>query len=102
MTKAGISYNHRMVWVGGGLKGHPFPTACHEQGHFPLHEDAQSPNPPGLEHLQKRTSTTSLGNIDLTQTVGEQKIFCLLSVLVWGGFSSPRDKLSGTWTHSIL
>jgi len=46
------SQNHRMVWVGRDLIGHLVPTLCHGQGRLPLHQIAQGPTQPGLEHLQ--------------------------------------------------
>ena len=33
-----------MVWVGRDLKDHLVPTPCHEQGHLPLDQVAQSSN----------------------------------------------------------
>jgi len=42
-----------MVWVGRDLKDHLVPTPpCHGQGYLPLHQVAQSPTQPGLEHFQ--------------------------------------------------
>ena len=52
VTGALLSQNHRMVWVGRDLKDHLIPAPCHEQGHLPLHQVAQSPIQPGLGHCQ--------------------------------------------------
>jgi len=41
-----------MVWVGRHLKAHLVPTPCHEQGHLPPDQVAQSSIQPGLEHCQ--------------------------------------------------
>jgi len=45
-----------MAWLGRDLTGHQVPTSCHRQGHQPpdlvLHQAAQGPIHPGLEHLQ--------------------------------------------------
>jgi len=45
-----------MVRVGRDLKGHLkviyFQLPCHEQGHLPLDQVAQSSIQPGLEHCQ--------------------------------------------------
>jgi len=41
-----------MVRVGRDLKDHLVPTPCHEQGHLPLDQVAQSSIQPGLEHFQ--------------------------------------------------
>ena len=43
--------NHRMVWVGRDLTDHLVPTPCHEQGHLPPAQGAQSSIQPGLEHF---------------------------------------------------
>ena len=43
---------HRMVWLGKDLKDHLVPTPCHEQGHLPLDQGAQSSIQPGLEPCQ--------------------------------------------------
>lgn len=56
-SSAGISYNHRMGWVGRDLKDQ---TWTHSLGwvpspkHLPLHQAAQSPTQPSLEHFQGR------------------------------------------------
>jgi len=41
-----------MVRVGRDLKDYLVPTPCHEQGHLPLHQVAQSSIQPGLKHFQ--------------------------------------------------
>jgi len=41
-----------MVWVGRDLKSHLVPIPCHEQGHLPPEQVAQSPIQPGLEHCR--------------------------------------------------
>jgi len=41
-----------MVWVGRDLTDHLLQTPCHEQGHLPPDQGAQSPIQPGLEHCQ--------------------------------------------------
>jgi len=49
-----ISQNHRIIeWFGleGTLKIIWFQPSCHEQGHLPLAQVAQSSIQPGLEHF---------------------------------------------------
>jgi len=50
--------NHRMAWVGRGLKHLEAPTPCCMQGRqaprLILAQAAQGPIQPGLEHLQGR------------------------------------------------
>jgi len=41
-----------MVTVGRDLKDHLVPNPCHEQGHLPLDQVAQSSIQPGPEHCQ--------------------------------------------------
>jgi len=41
-----------MVWVGRDIIDNLVPILCHEQGHLPLDQAAQSPFQPGLEHSQ--------------------------------------------------
>jgi len=40
-----------------------FQPPCHEQGHLPPAQGAQSPIQPGLEHCQEEAATASLGNL---------------------------------------
>ena len=52
---ASLSYNHRIIeWFGleGTLKITWIQPPCHEQGHLPLDQVAQSPIQPGLQHFQ--------------------------------------------------
>jgi len=41
-----------MVGFGRDFKDHLFQPPCHEQGHLPLEQVAQSSIQPGLEHRQ--------------------------------------------------
>jgi len=47
----------------GTLKIIWFQLPCHEQGHLPSDQVAQSSIQPGLEHFQGGAATASLGNL---------------------------------------
>jgi len=76
-----------MVSIGRDLKDHLIPTPCHEQGHLPLHQVAQSSIQPGLEHFQGGPATASLGNLCQCFTTLMVKNFLLISHLNLSSFS---------------
>jgi len=79
--------NHSMVWVGRNFKDHLVPSPCHEQGHLPLDQVAQSSIQPGLEHCQGGASTASLSNLCQCLITLIVKNFFLISSLNLPSFS---------------
>jgi len=87
--------NHRIIeWFGleVTLKISWFQPPCHEQGHLPLDQVAQSPIQPGLEHFQGGASTASLGNLlQCTCTTWWSLCFKIIGVGFFAGKTGTRN-----------
>jgi len=88
--------SHRIIeWLGleGTLKTISFQPLCHEQGHLPLDQVAQSSIQPGLEHCRKGAPTASLGNQCQCLTTLMVKNFFLMPSLNLPSFSLKPSAL---------